>query len=148
MRNRNISLIIAFAVLFGLAEVCFAAKDSNIGLEGNGNTITNGDSSPSLTDHTDFDTVDLGNTFDRTFTITNASSADLTLSGNPRVAISGSSDFTVTVQPPATVARNGSETFTVRFAPTAASLRSATISIENDTPGATPYTFDIQGTGN
>jgi hypothetical protein len=39
MFNRKISLILVLAVLFGLTEVCFAAQDPDISVEGNGSAV-------------------------------------------------------------------------------------------------------------
>ena len=121
-----------------------------ISVSGNGTTITNGDTSPSTSDNTDFGSVTAAiGTISKTFTIKNNGGASLSLTGNPLVAISGTnaSDFTVTTQPSATVTTGGSTTFTIQFDPSAIRVRSASVSIANDDPNNNPFTFDIQGTG-
>ena len=120
-------------------------------VQGNGTSITDGDTTPDLADHTDFgDVATGGGTVDRTFTIVNSGGGVLSLSGTPKVEISGTdaADFTVTAQPASPVAASGgTTTFTVQFDPSAVGLRTATLSIANDDFDENPYTFAVEGTG-
>ncbi len=122
-------------------------------VQGNSVSIPDGDTAPSLSDHTDFGSLDiLTGTIDRTFTIRNLGTAteSLLLTGSPRVQIAGANgaDFSVVTQPASgTVAVNGSVTFVVRFNPSAVGLRSAEITVANTDPDENPYNFSIQGTG-
>ncbi|NGP90207.1 choice-of-anchor D domain-containing protein [Fodinibius halophilus] len=120
-------------------------------VEGNNTEISDGDSSPTTGDHTDFGSVVAAgsNTISRTFTIKNTGSANLTLGGSPKVALSGTNagDFTVTSQPSSPVSASGSTTFDVEFDPSAKGTRTATVSIDNDDSDENPYNFDIKGTG-
>jgi M6 family metalloprotease-like protein len=119
-------------------------------VKGNGVSITDGDTTPSSADNTEFGSVSVtGGTVDRVFTVENTGNANLTLSGSPLVSISGANaaDFTVTVIPTSPVSAGGSTTFTVRFDPSAAGARTASISIANDDTDENPYNFDILGTG-
>jgi hypothetical protein len=116
----------------------------DINLTGNGTSITDGDTTPSTTDHTDFGSqlVSSG-TVVRTFTIQNTGAAALNVSG-----ITAGGDFTVGgITLPASVPAAGSTTFTVTFDPSAVGTRTATVSIANDDADETPYTFAIQGMG-
>lgn len=117
---------------------------------GNGNSIPDGDASPSATDNTDFGSHDItsGST-SKTFTIANTGDISLTLSGTPKVAISGThaANFTVTTQPSSPVASGANTTFTILFDPTVGGVHTATVSIDNNDTNENPYTFDIQGTG-
>jgi len=121
-----------------------------INVKGNNVSIADGDSTPSLTDHTDFGSVNVtsGNVV-RTFTVENLGTADLLLTGIPRVSISGAhaADFSVTIQPNSPIAPTSSTTFNVSFDPSATGLRTATISIANNDSDENPYDFAIQGTG-
>lgn len=120
-----------------------------INITGNGITITDGDATPSSTDHTDFGSVLVsGGTISRTFTISNSGSATLTLGANA-VSLSGgqSGDFTVTTQPESTVAAGGSTTFTIQFDPSASGTRNTTVNVNNDDSDENPYDFSIQGAG-
>lgn len=122
-----------------------------IDIRGNGTTISDGDSSPSSCDHTDFGSAEEGSgTLVRTFTIDNLGDSELTLTGGvPLVSLSGAAagDYSVTQDPAGTVAAGGSTSFQVTFAPTAAGTRSAVVSIANDDSDENPYDFAILGTG-
>lgn len=112
--------------------------------------ISNGDTTPSAADSTDFGEVDeLAGTIDQRFVITNFGGAALNLSGTPRVAISGAhaDDFTVLTLPPATVGSAANTTFDVRFNPSATGVRTATVTIRNDDGDEGTYSFSVQGTG-
>ena len=117
---------------------------------GNGQSIIDGDTTPSLTDHTDFgNALVSGGTVVRTFTVNNTGNSALSLTGNPRVTVGGThgSDFSVTTQPASPIAAAGSATFQVTFNPSASGVRTATLSIANDDADENPYNFSIQGTG-
>ncbi len=122
-----------------------------IAVSGNSTNIENGDTIPSLLDHTDFGSqLVFGGTEVRTFTVSNSGTGELTLYGTPKVMVSGTNaaDFSVTDQPDSPVAAtNGFTTFQVTFDPSSIGLRTATISIANDDSDENPFTFDIQGTG-
>lgn len=128
---------------------CLDAPEINI--QGNGNDIVSGNTSPSTSNHTDFgQTAVVGGTIVRTFTIQNTGSQDLTLTGSsPYISISGANaaDFTVTSTPSTPIAPAGSTTFNITFDPSALGTRTATVSIANDDSDENPYTFAIQGTG-
>ena len=116
-----------------------------------GPSIADDDTTPSFSDFTDFGSQPVtGGTYFVTFVISNTGDLDLSLTGDPLVAISGTnaSDFTLTELPTTPVdALTGSTTFTVLFDPSGEGLRTATISIDNDDPDENPYDFAIQGTG-
>ena len=121
-------------------------------ITGNGASIPDGSTTPTLTNDTEFGNTDINyGSGIHTFSINNSGSGDLTLGGSPRVTVFGThaSDFTVSQQPAsATVtAQGGTQTFEITFNPPATGLRQATISITNDDADENPYTFDIQGTG-
>jgi hypothetical protein len=117
---------------------------------GNGISIADGDTAPSLADHTDFgDTVVEGGTSIRTFTIDNIGIGDLTLTDSPRVTLSGPdvADFTLTSDASTLISTGSQTTFQVTFNPSALGIRQATISIANNDTDENPYNFSIQGTG-
>ncbi|GGD28092.1 choice-of-anchor D domain-containing protein [Hyunsoonleella pacifica] len=127
------------------------APEPEINLIGNATTITDGDTTPSTTDDTDFGNIDVTvGTNANTFTIQNTGTATLNLTDpSPYITINGThaADFTLTANPSATVAASGSTTFTITFNPSATGLRTATVSIANDDSDENPYSFNIQGTG-
>jgi len=126
-----------------------SSPDMNV--KGNAVSILDGDTSPSVTDDTDFGSVSaISGSVVHTFTIDNAlGAADLTLNGSPVVSISGThaADFTVTTTPATTITTSGTTTFQITFDPTDNGLRSAIVSISNNDSDENPYDFDIQGTG-
>ena len=117
---------------------------------GNGQSIIDGDTTPSLTDHTDFDRSQVvGEIQTRTFTIRNLGTGDLNFVNDPRVALIGGNagDFSIATQPNSPVVPGGSTVFQISFDPDDSGIRSTTITISNDDADENPYTFTIQGTG-
>jgi hypothetical protein len=127
-------------------------QDPEVGVKGNGASITDGDSTPAVADNTDFGSTSItGGTVSHTFTIENTGTSALNLTGTPKVSIGGThaADFTVTAQPSSPVAAtNGTTTFTIQFDPSATGTRTATVSIANDDCDENPYNFSIQGSVN
>ncbi|HLF84050.1 MAG TPA: C25 family cysteine peptidase [Blastocatellia bacterium] len=117
-------------------------------VKGNGNSMADGDTTPSPTDHTDFGAAAVsGDMVARIFTIENTGGAALNLTGTPKVSITAG-DFSVTSQPSSPVAENGGmTTFTITFDPSATGLRMATVSIANDDSDENPFNFNVQGNG-
>ncbi len=121
-----------------------------MGVEGNGIPILNGDTTPATADNTDFgDTGLVTGGVARTFVLLNTGTENLTLmDSSPYVAIGGThgGDFHVSSIPSNSVLPGGSTTFDITFDPSAVGLREATVSIANDDWDRNPYTFSIQGT--
>ena len=113
-----------------------------IDIQGNAISIVDGDTTPNVSDWTDFSTV----TSTRTFTIFNNGNLALTIGA---ITISGAnaSEFTITTPPASNVAAFSSTSFVVTFIPTAIGVRSAQINIVNNDSNENPYNFAIQGTG-
>ena len=131
-------------------DVVITIQTPEIDVRGNKVSIANGDTTPTMADHTDFGSLDIaGGTLVRTFTISNTGTAALTLSGSPLVAVSGTNagDFTVTTQPAGSVAASGSTTFQITFDPSAVGVRTATVTIANNDSDEGSYTFAVQGRG-
>ena len=129
-----------------LVEGTLSVAEPEIDIIGNGTSILNGDITPSLTDYTDFGTIDLATVKNRTFSIQNTGSLTLNLTGgSPLVAISGDSEFTISVQPTASsILSGGSDlTFDVLFTPTVEGNKTAIVSIENNDADEDPYTFTV-----
>jgi hypothetical protein len=119
-------------------------------VRGNSVSIADGDSTPSLSDRTDFGLAEVtGGSVSHTFTIHNLGDTDLNLTGVPKVSLSGAhaADFSVTLQPSSPVVAGGSTSFTVVFNPSDSGLRTAAISIANNDDNENPYNFAIQGSG-
>ena len=114
-----------------------------INLTGNGQSIADGDDTPSTNDHTDFGDAGAFDTIVRTFTIENTGDGELTLGA---ITITGDiSDFSETASPTSPVPSGGTTTFDISFSPTGPNLREATISITNNDSDENPYNFDISG---
>ena len=126
-------------------DVSGVGEGQEINVTGNGQSIVNGDATPSISDDTDFGYVDINNgSRFHTFTIENE--GDLNLSVDT-VIISGThaADFSVTSEPDELVSRFSSTNFIVRFDPSGLGTRSASITIHNNDGNENPYVFDIEG---
>ncbi|MBI5772468.1 MAG: choice-of-anchor D domain-containing protein [Verrucomicrobia bacterium] len=118
-----------------------------IDLLGNGASIPSGSATPVSTNGTDFGSLGVGQPRVRTFTITNAGLAPLTVTGIGKSG-TNTADFAVSgLGLPANVGTNSAVTFTVTFTPSATGSRSATLTITNTDCDEGNYTFAVQGTG-
>jgi hypothetical protein len=120
----------------------------SIAIKGNSVAISDGDTTPTITDWTDFNSTNIYSPITRVFTIENSGNMNLNLTGTPLVSISGSSDFSVSVQPTTPVQKNSPVSFTISFSPTVVGVKTADISIANNDSGAgkNPYTFRVTAT--
>ncbi|MFN0034245.1 MAG: HYR domain-containing protein [Saprospiraceae bacterium] len=126
------------------AEIANWPISQEINVQGNLVTITDGDISPSLADHTDFGTTAPSVPIVRTFTIQNLGGQPLTITP---ITKSGVNDFTVGALSPASPIPAGmSATFTVTFNSAAGGIQTSTITIANNDCGGgeDPYTFEIK----
>jgi len=116
-----------------------------IQVQGLGQSIGNGDSTPSAADGTDFGVCDLHSVVAGSFTIDNIGPVPLWLSGTPAVEVSGaqSGDFVVTRQPSRFTFPG---TLTIEFRPSAPGLRAATVSLASNDLSQNPFTFGVRGT--
>ena len=117
-----------------------------IAITGGGQPITDGSTTPTSTNDTEFATTDVGAApVSQTYTITNSGTAALTL-GTVTITGTNASDFTVTQQPAASVAAGGSTTFTVHFAPGGSGNRTATVNLTDnlsDSPFNSPSAASV-----
>ncbi len=94
-----------------------------------------------------FNSLHAGDSETATFTIENAGTGTLNLTGSPIVSISGDSEFSISAQPGSTIAAGNSTTFNVLFRPACTpGSKSATISISNDDADENPFTFTLSAT--
>ncbi|TDE45909.1 choice-of-anchor D domain-containing protein [Flavobacterium rhamnosiphilum] len=118
-----------------------------INILGNAISIIDGDTTPSVTDWTDFGSMETSTgIITKTYTIQNTGTSPLSIGA---ITISGTNagDFTLTTSPSASIPAGGSTTFSVSFDPNTLGLKTAAISIVNDDTNENPYNFSIQGTG-
>jgi hypothetical protein len=115
-----------------------AGTAPEINVQGNSVSITDGDTSPTTADHTDFGSVSVGGNIARTFTIQNTGGAVLNItsvtSNNAKFVVSGA---------PTSVAASSSATFTVTYTPTAVMIDNATITINNNDADEAAYDFAV-----
>ncbi|WP_442787150.1 choice-of-anchor D domain-containing protein [Flavobacterium suncheonense] len=123
---------------------CGEPADVEIDVAGNGISIADGDTTPTVADATDFGSTLVGVSVSNTYTITNTGTDPLTITG---VTITGANaaDFTVSSAPAGTVPAGGSTTFEINYTPTALGTSNATINIANNDGDENPYTFTITG---
>lgn len=130
--------------------ITFSQVLPDISVVGNLKEVISGDTTPSLTDHTDFGRVNpISGSVERTFTIKNMAIGGpaLTLAGLTSVSLSGpdAADFAITHQPLSPLAGKGSSTFKVVFDPTTAGLKNATVTVQSNDTDESSYTFGISG---
>ncbi len=122
-----------------------------IDIKGLGNSISSGDSTPNVSDNTDFGVTNVTTgTITKTFTLENNGNSNLNLTDPfPYISITGSNaaDFSITTAPNNTISSASSTNFVVSFTPSASGIRTATLSIANNDSDENPYTFAIQGEG-
>lgn len=119
-----------------------------INVTGLGETIVNGDTTPSSTDGTAFGNILLpSGTSSRTFVIQNSGTTPLNIS-NPIISGINAADFTVTSNPSVlSIPAGGNTSFTVLFSTTNNGQRNAIITVNNDDANENPYVFFINGFG-
>ena len=121
-------------------------------VRGNNTVITNGDTTPSTTDFTDFGTVPSGNKFARSFVLKNTGTSTLTFpSTATSVVLSGTNanQFLITssvVINPLSLTASTYLMIEVSFNPTSTGLKTATLTIDPSNGSPTTYSFSIQGT--
>jgi serine-aspartate repeat-containing protein C/D/E len=124
---------------------------ADVELRGNGQVISNGDTTPSVADGSDFGTVEVGgDRAERSFSIFNAGELPLSLVGNNPIRIAGASafDFSIAAGPAKSILAPGESTsFTIRFVPNSDGDRTASLEIDTDDLDEPTYRFAIAGTG-
>lgn len=128
----------------------YAPAGPEMNVTGNAVSIADGDSTPSVADHTDFGSATTGGgTVVRTFTVENTGSSNLNLSDTPKVVIGGThaAEFSLSTVPTSPVTAGSSTTFNITFTPGGLGTRNATLSLANNDTDENPYNFSIQGTG-
>ena len=120
---------------------------------GNSVEIVDEDMTPSLTDHTDYGSAQVGGSaVVRTYTIENNGTGNLNLVADPflnYIVIAGThaDDFSVSQQPAGVINQSGSTTFSIAFNPSGGGLRSAIINIRNNDSDEDRYVFYVEGVG-
>ena len=117
-----------------------------IQIEGNGRVISNGDTTPTARDHTDFGQILAGSgPVDREFTIRNLSRVPLQILFFQRIG-TNPANFTIIDPPEPTIPGNSDASMTIRFLPPpAGGLRTATIRIVSTSSIDNDFQFDVAG---
>jgi len=121
--------------------------DPEIEVSGNGIEITDGDTTPSTADGTDFGSADFeGETIQRSFVIANTNTGALEITS---ISISGpnQADFRIVSAPASTIAGGEQSTLTIEFDPDNVGARTSAVSIASNDDDEDPYTFAIAGEG-
>lgn len=120
-----------------------------INIRGNNANIASGDTTPSVTDFTDFGQMYTATgSVTRTFRIQNLPTGTTALNiGAITFSGAGAADFSITTPPAAVIGLNLFSDFTITFNPSTTGLRPATITIVNNDQDENPYTFALIGEG-
>ncbi|MES2679360.1 MAG: choice-of-anchor D domain-containing protein [Bacteroidota bacterium] len=125
-----------------------ASSNPEINLQGNAVNIPAGNTGISLTDNTDFGTLNTGLMQTKTFSVQNTGTGPLWISS---IDISGTNagDFIILNPPvyPLIIAAGTSQTIAVRFTPALLGTRSATINLNNNDYSESLYDFAVRGVG-
>jgi alpha-tubulin suppressor-like RCC1 family protein len=95
----------------------------------------------------DFGTVPISLNMEKSFTVKNTGSADLTGIIALIDSLQTVNDFTVVTQPATSVPPGGATSFTVRFTPTTSGIRTATIFLQNSDEDENPFDIRLTGSG-
>lgn len=124
------------------------ASSGTIDVQGNGISITNGDTTPDIADDTDFGPVLNSTTKTTTYTIYNTHATEnLTISAitvplNPEFQMGAISETL-----PFDIVPGGSITFDVDFAPTSTGNYTGAVQIDNSDSDPNPFQYNIAGQG-
>jgi len=130
----------------GNGKVILTYAIPEIDITGNAVSIADGDTTPSLSDYTDFGSTNVGVGLSKTFTIYNTSATAPLSIGTISISGTNASDYSVTSAPSSVVAIGSSTTFTITFTPGSNGVKTADISIVNNDTDENPYNYSIQGT--
>ncbi|MDB5386553.1 MAG: hypothetical protein JWM11_2199, partial [Planctomycetaceae bacterium] len=126
---------------FSITGTVTAATAPDVSVEGNGIEISNGDSSPSTPDGTDFGLVTKGaGTISRSFIVYNKGTASLVLSN-----FTFPDGFTVTDSLVNSISPGGSDTITIRLDTSSTGTKSGHINFTTNDSDENPFNFSISG---
>ncbi|MFK7956678.1 MAG: choice-of-anchor D domain-containing protein, partial [Lysobacterales bacterium] len=120
------------------------ARSPDIRVRGSDTEIANGDDTPDLADNTNLGNVTLGESVSRSFDIRNVGLGTINLTGP--VTVSGGV-FTVDIQPDDTALGADEDTlFRITGQPVSFGTASGVVTIPNDDPDESPFTFSVSVT--
>ena len=130
------------------APYFFAIRASTIVPTSNWGRLTNGDTSPSVEEGTDFGAGIIGAPpVERRYPIANGGPGTMVIDS---INIVPSNQFSLPlgITFPIVVAPGSTFELPIRFAPTSLGLHNATVNIVHNDPLKTPFVFDVKGSGN
>jgi hypothetical protein len=136
----------AFKTPFQFDIRCDGTQAPEIRVIGNNQDIENGDTSPSVADHTEFGYLEQV-PISRTFRIGNSGTEELHLYSNPTYVTIDHPQFTISQQPAQAIAVDGSTPFAVTVVPGPEANPSATVTIWNTDYDEDPFTFQVHAGG-
>ncbi|MBK9283725.1 MAG: choice-of-anchor B family protein [Sphingobacteriaceae bacterium] len=145
--SRNVFALDMVNGVFMLRTHLYSHPDIN--LQGNLNDIPLGSIITSTSNNTNYGTVNIGNTLNKTFVIQNIGLDTLKVT-SVNISGIGASEFSVSGLPafPFTVTPNtGTLSFSIAFTPTATGSRTAQITLNNNDYNESAYTFVTEGNG-
>jgi len=121
----------------------YQSDNAEIDVQGKGLSISDGDTTPSQDDDTDFGDLELGSgTITHTFTILNLGSNDLNITDD--ITITNSSFFSIGAAGLTVISGpSGSTNFYVNCNPASIGQYTATVSIPNNDSDENPYNFEV-----
>jgi len=118
---------------------------AEINLQGNGQNIISGDSSPDVAHDTDFGTVVLNTPTTKTYTIQNTGTSNLSVASIALSGVDVAAFIVDDVTLPSTIAAGASATFTITLTAATSGVKSATVTITSDDCDESIYVFSVQG---
>jgi hypothetical protein len=145
--NNRTGTLYNFALSGPASNWQLSEAKGEIDIAGNGITIPDGSTSPSVSDSTDFCVTLLNQPVSRSFEIRNSGSGNLIL-GNGSISVTGASGFTISgITLPAVVAPGNSLSFTLTYLPVSNGTSIATVNVTANDCDESLYTFAVTGTG-
>jgi hypothetical protein len=134
--------------LLAFNNIASANGNPSVLVQGNSNTIENGDNTPSTTDNTDFGSINTTTSVNKTFVIKNSGPGALLINA---MNITGTDAAAFTFVTPATfpltVAANATQSVEVKFTAAAAATYNASLKIASNDLTKGNYVFSMKGTG-
>ncbi len=121
----------------------YQTDNPEIDVQGNGISIADGDTTPTVDDGTDFSDIQLGGgPISHNFTILNSGNSDLNITSD--ISISNTNIFSIGAAGANLISGpSGSTQFTINCNPTTLGLYTATVSIPNNDSDENPYQFEV-----
>ena len=141
--NYSVEVIDLFGCSAVSDPISVSQNNAEINVTGNGNSITDGDNTPDLSDGTNFGNNLVPNSnYPQTFVIENSGSDDLVVTG---INVSGAdaANFTVSASLPLTIAPGGNVNFSTTFNGASIAVYNAEVTLVSNDCDETNYNFAL-----